>query len=220
MRTEPIEAFVFDLDGTLLDTLDDLTELTNQVLREMGWPERSEAEILSFVGNGVRALMGLAVPDGATPEDAERAVERWASLFPAYPNDLTHPYPGIVELLEELRRRGCRIGVVSNKFDAGVHQIVAKCLPGLIDVAHGEGPGIPRKPDPTGLLRTIAELGSVPERAVFVGDSPSDIVAARNAGVLSAAVEWGYHPAVDFASVAPDLMVGHPSELLALAPCA
>ncbi len=211
------DTFVFDLDGTLLDTLDDLAVLTNQVLREMGWPERSVPEILSYVGNGVRALMYQAVPEGTTPEDAERAMERWSALFPTYPNDLTHPYPGVVELLEGLRRRGCKVGVVSNKFEAGVHQIVGKCLPGLVDVAHGEAPDIPRKPDPTGILRTIAELGGTPEGAIFVGDSPSDISAGKNAGVVTAAVEWGYHPVEDFAEAQPDLMVAQPADLLALA---
>ena len=221
MAAQPLpifDTFVFDLDGTLLDTLDDLTVLTNQVLREMGWPERTKQEILSYVGNGVRALMGLAVPDGTAPEDADRAMERWSSLFPGYPNDLTHPYEGIVELLGALRERGCKVGVVSNKFEAGVHQIVGKCLPGLVDVAHGEAPDIPRKPDPTGILRTIRELGGTPERAVFVGDSPSDIQAGRNAGVATVAVEWGYHPVADFAEVAPDALVARPADLLASAP--
>lgn len=218
MAQKTIDTFVFDLDGTLLDTLDDLTVLTNQVLREMGWPERTKAEILSYVGNGVRALMYKAVPDGTTPEDAERAMDRWSELFPSYPNDLTHPYPGIVAMLEALRQRGCKVGVVSNKFDAGVQQIVAKCLPGLVDVAHGEAPDIPRKPDPTGILRTIAELGGTPESALFAGDSPSDIKAGKNAGVITVAVEWGYHPVADFAEVQPDLVVARPDDLLALAP--
>lgn len=217
MAAHSFDTFIFDLDGTLLDTLPDLTVLTNQVLREMGWPERTQAEILSYVGNGVRALMYQAVPDGTTPEDAERAMDRWKELFPVYPNDLTHPYAGIVSVLEELRRRGCKIGVVSNKFEPGVHQIVDKCLPGLIDQAHGEAPDIPRKPDPTGILRTIAEVGGVPERAVFVGDSPSDIKGGHNAGAFTVAVEWGYHQPDDFAEVHPAMMISQPTDLLALA---
>lgn len=214
----PFDAFVFDLDGTLLDTLPDLVVLTNQVLREMGWPERTEAEILSYVGNGVRALMYQAVPDGTTAADAERAMDRWKELFPVYPNDLTRPYPGIVELLAELRARGCKVGVVSNKFEPGVHQIIGKCLPGLIDQAHGEAPGIPRKPDPTGILRTLDELGVAPGRAVFVGDSPGDIVAGHNAGTYTVAVEWGYHPVADFAKARPDMLAAAPADLLNLAP--
>lgn len=220
MAEPHFDTFVFDLDGTLLDTLPDLVVLTNQVLRELDWPERTEDEILSYVGNGVRALMYQAVPDGTTPEDAERAMDRWKELFPIYPNDLTHPYPGIVELLTELRARGCKIGVVSNKFEPGVHQIVEKCLPALIDQAHGETADIPRKPDPTGILRTLDELGSTPERAVFVGDSPGDITAGHNAGTYTVAVEWGYHAAEDFADVHPDMLAAEPADLLKLAPSA
>lgn len=217
MPQQHFDTFVFDLDGTLLDTLADLTVLTNQVLREMGWPERTQDEILSYVGNGVRALMYKAVPDGTSPEDAERAMGRWSELFPTYPNDLTKPYPGITDMLRSLLERGCKVGVVSNKFDAGVQQIIGKCLPGLIDVAHGEAPDIPRKPDPTGVLRTISELGGVPERSVFVGDSPSDIKAGKNAGVATVAVEWGYHPVQDFAEAHPGFMVARPADVLGLA---
>lgn len=212
-------AFIFDLDGTLLHTLPDLVVITNRALRDAGYPERTEAEILSYVGNGVRALMYQAVPEGTEAEAAEAALAHWKELFPVYDNALTHPYPHVEEMIAGLRARGCKLGVLSNKFDEGVHQVMDKCLPGLFDVAHGECDEIPRKPDPAGLLRTIAELGTVPARTVYVGDSPGDVRAARNAGAYAVGVTWGYHIPEDFAAEAaePDLMINDPLELVALA---
>lgn len=213
------DTFVFDLDGTLLHTLPDLVVITNMALRDAGYPERTEAEILSYVGNGVRALMYQAVPEGVPAEAAERAMARWKELFPLYDNDLTKPYPHVEEMVAALRARGCKLGVLSNKFEPGVHQVMDKCLPGLFDVEHGECAEIPRKPNPAGLLRTIAELGSAPERTVYVGDSPGDVRAARNAGVYAVGVTWGYHAPEDFAAeqAEPDLMISSPLELVVLA---
>lgn len=220
MKRMGFDTFIFDLDGTILHTLPDLVVLTNAVLREEGYPERTEAQILSYVGNGVRALMHQAVPEGLDEQAADRALERWKDLFPLYENKLTQPYEGVPELLAQLRQRGCRLGVVSNKFDLGVQQVMAQHLPGAVDVAHGEGPGFPRKPDPTGLLRAIAELGSTPERTVYVGDSPGDVLAARNAGAFAVGVSWGYHEVEDFAreGATPDVMLDAPLDLLQLAP--
>ncbi len=213
------DTFIFDLDGTLLHTLPDLVVLTNAVLREEGYPERTEAEILSYVGNGVRALMYQAVPEDAAPDAADRAMERWKELFPVLDNNLTHPYPGVEDMIAQLRSRGCKLGVLSNKFDKGVQIVMEKYLPGCFDVMHGECPEIPRKPDPTGLLRTIRELGSTPERTVYIGDSPGDIRVARNAGTYAVGVSWGYHAVEDFAAegAEPDLMISSPLELVALA---
>ena len=118
--TPPFDTFVFDVDGTLLDTLPDLVVLTNAVLRECGFPERTSAEVLSYVGNGVKALMYQAVPEGTPQDVADACLARWKENYGTYPNDLTKPYPGIPALLAELRRRGCKLGVLSNKFDAGV----------------------------------------------------------------------------------------------------
>lgn len=214
------DTFIFDLDGTLLHTLPDLVRITNMTLAAEGYPTRTEAEILSYVGNGVRALMYQAVPDNIGEEAAERAMARWKELFPRFDNDLTRPYPEIETTLLQLRERGCKLGVLSNKFDKGVHLVMGKCLPGLFDVEHGECEEIPRKPDPTGLLRTISELGSAPEHSVYVGDSPGDVRAARNAGAYAVAVTWGYHQAHDFAdeNAIPDLMISSPLELLEIAP--
>ncbi|MCI2240939.1 HAD-IA family hydrolase [Adlercreutzia faecimuris] len=216
----PFDAFVFDLDGTLLDTLPDLTVITNRALELEGYPPRTQDEIHSFVGNGLMALMYQAVPEGTGPEAAERAMERWKALFPTYANDLTVPYPGVRETVTELRRRGCKLGVLSNKFDAGVQQVMEQKLPGLFDVMHGECAEIPRKPDPTGLLRTIRELGSTPARTVYVGDSPGDVRTARAAGTYAVGAAWGYHDEADFDAehAEPDLMVHAFADLIALAP--
>lgn len=213
------DTFVFDLDGTLLNTLPDLVVLTNGVLSELGYPGRTTEEILSFVGNGVKALMVQAVPEDTPDEEVEHALAIWKKHYLEYDNLLTHPYDGIVGTLEALHQRGCKVGVMSNKFEAGVHQILDLCLSGLVDVAHGESSTIPRKPDPTGILQTIRELGSTPENTVYVGDSPGDINAGRAAGAFTVAVAWGYFPKATLEALdpAPDLVVDTPAELLTLA---
>lgn len=214
--TPRFDTFVFDLDGTLLDTLPDLVVLTNAVLRECGFPERTSAEVLSYVGNGVKALMYQAVPQDADEEAVEAAMRRWKELYPQYGYRLTKAYEGIPETVAELERRGARLGVLSNKFDAGVQEVVGAYLPGLFAVAHGESADIPRKPDPTGLLRTIEELGSVPERTVYVGDSTGDVAVARNAGTYAVGVTWGYHEAERLRAAAADLVIDDPRALLDL----
>lgn len=214
--TPRFDTFVFDLDGTLLDTLPDLVVLTNAVLRECGFPERTSAEVLSYVGNGVKALMYQAVPQDADEEAVEAAMRRWKELYPQYGYRLTKAYEGIPETVAELERRGARLGVLSNKFDAGVQEVVGAYLPGLFAVAHGESADIPRKPDPTGLLRTIEELGSVPERTVYVGDSTGDVAVARNAGTYAVGVTWGYHGAERLRAAAADLVIDDPRALLDL----
>ena len=218
----PVDTFIFDLDGTLLDTLDDLMVLTNDVLAEFDMPTHTREEINSYVGNGAAALIYQAVPADTPPAVADACLARWKEAYDAYPNDLTKPYPGVVALLAALRERGCKLGILSNKFDRGVTFIVDKCLPGAVDTAHGEGGvrNFPRKPAPEGLLATIEELGSTPARTVYVGDSPGDIHVARNAGCYAVGVAWGYHDPADFAAEgwAPDRLVSEPAQIAALAP--
>lgn len=212
------DAFVFDLDGTLLDTLPDLVVITNAALRECGYPEHTRDEIKSYVGNGVRALMYQAIPQDAPADAADEAMACWKRLHPALEGKLTAPYPGISETLAELRRRGAKTAVLSNKFDEGVQQVIGEFLPGLFDAAHGESELIPRKPDPTGLLLTLDELGVAPHRAAYIGDSPSDIVVARNAGTFAVAVSWGYHMRAEMEAANPDLIISSAHDLLTLRP--
>lgn len=216
-NTPTFDTFIFDLDGTLLDTLPDLVELTNAALNEQGFPSRTTDEIHSFVGNGARALMYQAVPADATTEQAEAAMRRWMELYPVIGNKLTEPYPHIEEAIAELAARGINLGVLSNKFDQGVHDVIDAYLPGMFHVKHGECADIPRKPDPTGLLRSIAELGSTPDRTAYVGDSPGDVAVSRNAGTFAIGVAWGYHHADDLRAAGADVVLEDARELLRFA---
>ena len=210
------DTFVFELDGTLLDTLPDLVVITNQALGELGFPPRSHDEILSYVGNGVRALMCQAVPEGTSSEQTDAAMEHWKALFPDYRNDLTKPYPHMRETLAELSARGAKLGVLSNKFDAGVQQVVNQFMPGTFAVMHGECDGIPRKPDPLGLQLVFQELGCDPARCAYVGDSPTDILCAKRAGAFSIGVAWGYHDASELIAADADAVVDHPLDILSV----
>lgn len=211
------DTFIFDLDGTLLDTLPDLVVLTNAALREQGFPDRTTDEVHSFVGNGARALIYQAVPAGATPDQAERTMQRWKELYPILGNKLTKAYPHITETVAALKEQGIRLGVLSNKFDQGVHDVINEYLPGQFEVMHGESDDIPRKPDPTGLLRTIAELGSTPERTAYVGDSGGDIAVAHNAGTFAIGVAWGYHDAQHLHDAGADVVLDDARDLLRFA---
>ena len=210
------DTFVFDLDGTLLDTLPDLVELTNATLRECGYPTHTSEEVLGFVGSGVKALIRLAVPKGADEDDIERVSARWQQLYPEYGYKLTAPYPGIEDALHRLKSRGMKLAVLSNKFGAAAREVVEAFLPGIFDEVHGESPEFPRKPDPTGLRRLLGELGSAPERCVFVGDSSNDMRVAHAVGAFSVGVTWGYSSRETLRDEKADVLVDRAEELLSL----
>lgn len=212
------DTFIFDLDGTLLDTVPDLTLLTNRILREVGAPEHTQEQILTYVGSGVRRLIQLALPEGASEATRDEAMDLWNQYFAEYYHH-TAPYPGVVELLRDLRERHCGIGVVSNKLQSGVDVVMNMLLPNLVDIMFGESPLIPRKPDPTGIETAMRFLKTAPADTIYVGDSPGDVLAGRNAGCATAAVLWGYHKKEDFAAedAVPDIYVAEPSELLQFA---
>ena len=218
MEDRKYDTFIFDLDGTLLDTVPDLTLLTNRILREVGAPEHTQEEILSYVGSGVRRLMYRALPSDASEETVEQAMDLWNAHFTEY-YEHTVPYPGVVELLTQLRERGIRLGVVSNKLQPGVDVIMNRLLPGMVDVMFGESELIPRKPDPKGIQVAMKFLKTAAPDTIYVGDSPGDVKAGRNAGTGTAAVLWGYHKKEDFAAcdAAPDFYVAEPLDLLAFA---
>lgn len=211
--------FIFDLDGTLMDTLSDLVILTNKALEEAGFQPHTADEIRTYVGNGARALMNQAVPQDAMPDQVEYALDRWKALYPEYGYTYTKPFDGVPQTLDALRAKGIKLGALSNKFDAAVVHVVDTYLPGRFDVVHGEGPGIPRKPDPTGLLHTIAELGGTPASCVYVGDSPGDMLVAHNADVFALGVSWGYRSVRDLCEAHADAIIDSPEQLLDFACC-
>lgn len=183
-------------------------------MRDAGFPERTEQEILSYVGNGVRALMYQAVPEGTDSAQAEAAMDRWRELYPEYGTTLTKPYDGMVEVLASLKEQGKKLAVLSNKFDGGVQELMPVFFPDVFDAAHGESASIPRKPDPTGLLLTLKQIDADPETTAYVGDSGGDMKTAHNAGVFAIGVSWGYRPEGELREMGADAIVHHPAELL------
>jgi len=186
------DTVIFDLDGTLLNTLDDLAESANFALRECGYPERTRDEIRQFIGNGVEMLIRRAVPDG-TPEDK---IQECLAIFKIYylhnSNNYTKPYDEITDLLKVLKKKGFKIAVLSNKFDKAVKKLCEDYFFGLIDMAVGQSPDVAQKPAPDGVKKIINELGADKSKTVLIGDSETDVETAKNAGIYFVGVLWGY----------------------------
>ena len=186
------KAIIFDLDGTLTDTLEDLFLSTNYALRSCCFPERSLSEVRRFVGNGVRKLIERSVPEGTSRMHTDQCFEAFRSHYLLHCQDHTQLYPGIASMLMQLQAKGYRLGVVSNKLQAGVSELMRTYFHGIMDVAVGEQPGIPCKPEPDMVYTALTQLGVKPEEAIYVGDSEVDIETARNAGMACISVLWGF----------------------------
>lgn len=188
------DTYIFDLDGTLLNTLDDLAASTNFALRSHGLPEHSIDDVRRFVGNGVRMLMRRAIPDGDQNPLFEATFATFCRHYMEHSLDATRPYDGVMEMLSKLRRRGCRLAVVSNKFCAATEELCRHFFDGLIEVAIGENEtaGIHKKPAPDTVFEALRRLGVGNENAVYVGDSEVDLQTACNAGLPCISVLWGF----------------------------
>ena len=210
------QTYIFDLDGTLLDTLGDLAASVNYAMRMHGMPEHSVDEVRQFVGNGVRRLMERAVPGGAAHPAFEAAFATFRRHYMEHSLDTTRPYEGIPELLQELKRRGRHTAVVSNKFDAATKELCRHFFPDTIDVAVGEheAEGIRKKPAPDTVLQALSQLGVGQEGAVYVGDSDVDIQTARNSGLPCISVLWGFRDREFLLAHGAETFVSQPSELL------
>ncbi len=183
---------VFDLDGTLLYTLEDLHASTNFALSSEGLPERSLDEVRRFVGNGIRKLIERAVPPDTPPEQLDRVFETFRRHYSANCMVLTRPYPGIPEALAELRARGFKLGVVSNKTDAPAKALIAHYFPDTFDSVVGERESVRKKPAPDSVFETLRSLGCTAEDAVYIGDSDVDGQTAANSGCDCVLVSWGF----------------------------
>lgn len=210
------QAVIFDLDGTLLDTLQDLADSTNYALSLNGLPTRTVDEVRRFVGNGVGKLICRAVPEGTDPELEARCLADFRAHYTLNMENKTAPYPGILSMLEQLADRGVLRAVVSNKFDSAVKGLCDAYFGQRIPVAIGESQGVARKPAPDTVFRALEELGADPARSVYVGDSEVDIATARNAGLPCISVSWGFKSRAFLLEHGADHIAGSPEELLGL----
>ena len=189
---QKIDTVIFDMDGTVLDTLQDLADAVNAALKAFGMPERIIDEVRAFVGNGVRRLLELSVPDGFANPRFEEVFAKFREYYGVHCNDKTKAYDGILPLLRELEKEGYGLAIVSNKLDSAVKELNEIYFEGIVKVAIGEVEGIAKKPAPDMVEKALRELGKTKETAVYVGDSDVDLMTARNVGLPCISVLWGF----------------------------
>ena len=208
--------YIFDLDGTLLDTLTDLAASTNYALRAHGMPEHTIDEVRRFVGNGVRKLMERAVPDGTDNPLFDEAFATFRQHYMEHSLDTTRPYEGVPDMLAALKAKGCHLAVVSNKMMAATQELCRHFFPETIEVAIGENEaeGIRKKPAPDTVIAALRQLGVGEEGAVYVGDSDVDIATARNSNLPCISVLWGFRDRYFLLQHGASTLISAPEELL------
>ena len=208
------QACIFDLDGTLLDTLQDLANSVNIALEDFGQPVRTVEEVRAFVGNGVRKLMQRAVPEGTDEYLGERIYERFLEVYDREKNHYTKPYDGILELIALLKARGIACAVLSNKNDDAVAALCEAHFPNCFEFTQGMRPGVAPKPAPDALFALCTRMGINPEDAVYIGDSEVDVKTAQAAGMRLVAVTWGFRSREMLAKTGAKEMIDAPRELI------
>lgn len=204
---------IFDLDGTILDTIADLTDAVNYVLNKAGYPQRTLEEVRSFVGNGIRKTIERSVPAGTPAETIDVLFADFTVHYKAHCADKTCPYEGIEELVRTLREAGMKTAVVSNKADYAVKMLCEEYFPGLFDAAVGDREGVRRKPAPDTVFAVLEELGVGAEDCVYIGDSDVDMHTARNAGMDEILVSWGFRGRAFLEEIGGKCVVDHPKEI-------
>lgn len=209
------KAVIFDLDGTLLNTLDDLADSTNYALSKFGYPTRTIEEVRQFVGNGVAKLIERAIPEGKNNPNFEKCLAIFKENYAQNMYNKTAPYNGIIEMLSNLKSRGIKIAVVSNKFDLAVKKLCKKYFEGFIDFAAGENEaqGIKKKPAPDTVISVLNEFNFAPEDAVYVGDSDVDIMTAKNSKMPCISVTWGFRDEKFLLENGATVLINAPSEI-------
>lgn len=204
---------IFDMDGTILDTLEDLANCLNYSLTQSGFPKRSIDEVRNFVGNGIRRLVALGVPDGSSEKIVERVYGDFLPYYKEHCSDRTKPYDGIIALLNSLKEGGCKVAVVSNKADYAVQDLCEQYFQGIFDIAVGERARIQRKPSPDSVNEVLSKLGSTNKDAVYIGDSEVDIMTANNAKMDSIIVSWGFRDKEFLREKGAKVIVSSPDEI-------
>ena len=207
-----IKTIIFDLDGTLLNTLEDLMISTNYALTEFDFPTHSLEDIRKFVGNGVKKLIERAVPPDCSQEVMERCLEVFKEHYSKNMYNHTKPYDSILEILKKLQDKGLKIGVVSNKFDSAVKELCKKYFPNLVDIAIGQSDDVPKKPAPNGVFKAMKELCAETSLTIYVGDSEVDVQTAKNSNLPCIGVLWGFRNRKDLAGA--DYIIDNPCDIL------
>ena len=198
---------IFDLDGTLLNTIDDLAGAGNWVSRQNGWPEHSAAEFRRMVGHGIPNLVSRFSPESAQdPETLADTLARFSAYYAQHNMDATVPYEGIPAMLARLKATGVQMAVYSNKADEFSQVIIRHYFPDTFTLVRGKLPGVPVKPDPTGVRSVLAELGAAAEETLFVGDSDVDIQTAHNAGLAACGVTWGFREREELTAAGAEML--------------
>ncbi len=210
------DTVIFDLDGTLLDTLEDLTDSVNYAMETFGFPVHTIDEVRTFVGNGAPKLLERSIPQGLENPDYEAALAAFKAHYAEHCEDKTSPYEGVQEMLAELKAQGYHLAIVSNKFDGAVKKLCKKYCGEFISVSIGESAEVKRKPAPDTVYRALRELGCVASHAVYVGDSEVDIQTAKNASLPCISVTWGFRAEEKLRSEgAPESMIIRSPQALA-----
>lgn len=210
------QAMIFDLDGTLLNTLGDLAHAVNYALSKRGCPARSEDEVRAFVGNGVRLLCERALP-AARRGETDACLADFRAYYGAHLMDRTIPYAGMPETAAALRAAGVRLAVVSNKYDPASKALVRRFYGETFSPVFGERDGVPKKPDPAAVLETLTLLGAEPAQTAYVGDSGVDMQTAKNAGLFAIGVSWGFRSRETLLEHGADTLVDRPETLISIA---
>lgn len=211
-----IQGVIFDLDGTLLNTLDDLCDSTNYALKQFGYPARTLDEVRSFVGNGVKKLIERAIPNGCANENFEKCLAVFKEHYKQNMYNKTAPYSGVLNMLKELRIKGIKIAVVSNKFDTAVKELCKKYFGDLVQVAIGENEaaGVRKKPAPDSVFKAMQDLKLSVEDVIYVGDSETDVQTAKNAKIDCIGCTWGFRSRDVLAKEGATYIIDTPDEIL------
>lgn len=207
------KAAIFDMDGTILNTLEDLRAAVNHTMRVSGYPERTLDEVRGFVGNGIRKLIERAAPQGTDSAETDRLFGVFNGYYKEHCADNTKPYDGILDMLKKLRANGVRTAVVSNKADYAVRELCIQYFDGLFDAAAGERTEVRKKPAPDSVFAVLEKLGVNAADAVYIGDSDVDIETARNSGMDNIIVDWGFRDKDFLIAKGAKLIVSSPHDI-------
>ena len=210
------QAVLFDMDGTVLDTLDDLCDSINHSLAEFSLPNVSREHVRQCLGNGAAFLVSHSIPTGSSPELEANVLAFYKPWYDAHCLIKTAPYEGILPMMQSLKEQGLRLAIISNKPDRAVQELSDAFFPGLLELSVGESPSVRRKPAPDTVLKAASQIGLSVDQCVYVGDSEVDLETARNAGMDCISVTWGFRDEAQLIEAGASVLVRTPEELESL----